>query len=1160
MAQRWLALLAITELPVADLCRASYLQRPHQRYRLAIVATDATGFAQQLTAFLAEPAVVQVPALSRHFAPLSIADADNYWQLWQQADSLPADVLLPCSAELHTRWRCCLQQAEHSVSQHSATQVAATELLREQLALLLCTEAGIGRTLSEAPTVAPEQATELLLPHWPNRQWLLTQIASAYQQGADIHWLALQRWFGPAKPGTSALLPHYPYQKKTFWLDPLPQPAVTNIANAQAPALMNRRQQLSAVPDLCWYSLQFDRSQQFLAQHLIFNTPISPAAAHLAMLLTALPELGSSQPLSIRQLELHQPLVLSNAQRSVQLTLQGPLVNGGGAQLVAELRSSDDVGSPTADWLLHARAEIVATPDSLYQQQQRRLQQLWPQQMIAVAAAATAAAPWYQHLTGLGYQLGSGYQRIQQIWHSGPHQAWCRVEALSDQDSAGAIVAPGLMDSLLQTLICSVPDLIAQMQQGGWIYIPFSIGEVTQFAPLDQPYYWCFSESQAQGTLLTGRVLVFGADGQLKLLADEFAVKQTDQQALLGKFRPSTAPLCWRTEWQTVAATSQLTTAQATANLCYSVAPEGVLPQRWQDVLSHLQPAEVLFQHADKQVLILPALEFPPHCADGEAAAALELQTEWLRQQIPAMLATGQQLQLVLQTNAEHSAQSGAAHSGAICALQQVLRLEYPGQLADLLILPADCPPAVLQQALSTFDATPQGQIKRYQRVDDVSQWLQPRLVPADAVLDGSASSETASDGARLNGTMLYGTPLDGTALLTGGQSALGAVVLPQLFAMGATAVVICSRRAEPADFADWLAAVLTDPLLQQRVHWSHTDVCDATALARCLQWISTTLPPLQAIWHCAGQLADVSLARMSAAQLADVLAPKVRGSLNLHQLCQGLPLRQFVLFSSVAAVFGNFGQANYAIANGFMNGLAQLRAAQGLPGVALCFGPWHSDAAQGGMAQAQAGNISAQGYQWLTPQLLQPLWAALANASGQLVVAQADWPVLAGALQQPAMLQPLLQSQQNLPAASPIPGAANCSVDISYWRQLPRPQAELALQDWLGTQVEAITGLRVNFEQSLMAQGVDSLAAVTIRSTLSQQLALRLPVSLLFNFPTIPLLAGELCQQLFGAITATATTNSTAAEAATTQSFNYLEDLSEAELNALILQEFSAV
>lgn len=1154
LARRWLALLteaglAERSLPFADLCRASYLQRPHHRCRLAFVAADATELQQQLALYLAAPAAAQQPAMRRQFSPLSAAEAAGYWQVLQQTAIPPVDLLLPLPADATANWRLCLQQAEASFA-----QPAAAEWLRSQLALWLLTEAGIDTTAPEAA----EESAGLPLQHWPDRQWLLTQIASAYQQGADIHWPALLRWWGRPATGTAALLPYYPYQKKTFWLDPLPLPVATDAARAvsvQAPALMNRRQQLAALPQLCWYSLLFDRSQQFLAQHLIFNTPISPAAAHLAMLLTALPQLGSSQPLSIRQLELQQPLVLSNAQRAVQLTLQGPLVNGCGAQLVAELRSSDDVGSPTAEWLLHARADIVATPDSLYQQQQRRLQQIWPQQVIAVAAAATAAAPWYLHLSGLGYQLGSGYQRIQQIWHSGPQQAWCRVDALADQDTAGAVVAPGLMDSLLQTLICSVPDLIPQMQQGGWIYIPFSIGEVTQFAPLDQPYYWCFSESQAQGTLLTGRVLVFGADGQLKLLADEFAVKQTDQQALLGKFQPAPAPLCWRTEWQPAAGLPVLASGQPAANVCYAVAPGGVLPASWQAVLSQFQSSEVLFQHADKQVLILPALSFGPQLAD-----ALAQQTEWLRQQLPSLLATGQQLQLLLQADTDNSAAglwADSAHSAAISALQQVLRLEYPGQMADLLIVPADCPPLALQQllhqVLSQFDLTPQGQIRRWHGNDSAGQWLQPRLV-ADAMLHGTvpggAPNRAASDG----------VTLDGTALLTGGQSALGAVVLPQLFAMGATAVVICSRRAAPADFADWLAAILPDPLLQQRVHWSCTDVCDAGALALCLQWISNTLPPLQAIWHCAGQLADVSLARMRAAQLSEVLAPKVRGSLHLHQLSLGLPLRQFVLFSSVAAVFGNFGQANYAIANGFMNGLAQMRTALGLPGIALCFGPWHSDAAQGGMAQAQAGNISAQGYQWLTPQLLQPLWARLAGAQGQWVVAQADWSVLAASLQQPALLQAILQAQQNLPAAHPTPDAANCSVDISYWRQLPRPQAELALQAWLCAQVEAITGLTVSLDQSLMAQGVDSLAAVTIRSQLSQQLALRLPVSLLFNFPSITALAGELCQQLFGQAPQHAEATATAAEAATTHQFNYLEDLSEAELNALILQEFSAV
>jgi acyl transferase domain-containing protein len=1185
LAQRWQQLLANETLPLADLCRASYLQRPHLRQRLAFLVADTSDLQQQLAGYLAGPAVEpvaatghQFAALGNQFAALTVADAENYWQLLQQPDVAPAALLLPRSADLHARWLSGVQQAEPS-----ATSPAVVAGLRQQLAMLLLTEAGIDTHLAKTGELTTELTPELALPRWPDRHWLLTQLASAYQQGADIHWQALQRWWGPATPGTAALLPYYPYQKKNFWLAPLPdsqQPAPNGVEPTIQPALMNRAQQLAAVPQLRWYSLQFDRSQQFLAQHLIFHTPISPAAAHLAMLLTALADLTESKRLSVRQLELHQPLVLNTAQRAVQLTLQGPLLDQSGPQAVAELRSSNDADALPADWLLHARAEIVATPDSLYLQQQQRLQQLWPQQAVAVATgAAIAAAPWYQHLTGLGYQLGSGYQRIQQIWHSAPQQAWCRVDALADQDAAGAVVPPGLMDSLLQTLICSVPDLISQMQQGGWIYIPFSIGEVTQYAPLDQPYYWCFSESQAEGTLLSGRVLVFGADGQLKLLVDEFAVKQTNQQALLGKFRPAAAGLCWRTRWQPVVAAIPGTISGAAAasdtpnstgsRIRYALAPAGELPPQWLQLLDSLHQENS--SEPDKQLLVLPALPL-----DADFASALGLQTEWLRQQIPAGTATGAQLQLLVlepadvntptqsDSSSSDSLPSGSPHSAAMMALQQVLRLEYPGQIADLLLMPSAVPaealPALQQaatEAIVRIDSAPQGQMQRWTQHTGSDQWLQPVLVAAETAF---ADPAAAQDAVAVDGTALDGTALNGTALLTGGQSALSAVVLPQLFAQGATAVVICSRRAKPADFTAWLASILPDPQLQQRVYWSHTDVCDAGALALCLQWIGTALPPLQAIWHCAGQLADVSLARMSAAQLAEVLAPKVRGSLNLHQLSLGLPLRQFVLFSSVAAVFGNFGQANYALANGFLHGLAQLRNTQGLPAVALCFGPWQSTSGQGGMAQAQASNISAQGYQWLDADLLQPYWAALTAAQGQIVVAQADWPLLSARLQAQPLLQTLAAaSTESAVAERDVHSSQQNSqqqVDLSYWRQLPRPQAEQAMQRWLRQQVEAITGLVVDCDQSLMAQGVDSLAAVTIRSVLNQQLGLRLPVSLLFNFPAIPALASELCQQLFGA----APVLPTVAAEPTATSFQYLEDLSEAELNALILQEFSAV
>ena len=63
---------------------------------------------------------------------------------------------------------------------------------------------------------------------------------------------------------------------------------------------------------------------------------------------------------------------------------------------------------------------------------------------------------------------------------------------------------------------------------------------------------------------------------------------------------------------------------------------------------------------------------------------------------------------------------------------------------------------------------------------------------------------------------------------------------------------------------------------------------------------------------------------------------PKIRGSINLHEILLSQPLDFFVMTSSVSATFGSTGQSNYGAANAFLDAFAHHRRMCGLPAVSL--------------------------------------------------------------------------------------------------------------------------------------------------------------------------------------------------------------------------------
>ena len=170
-----------------------------------------------------------------------------------------------------------------------------------------------------------------------------------------------------------------------------------------------------------------------------------------------------------------------------------------------------------------------------------------------------------------------------------------------------------------------------------------------------------------------------------------------------------------------------------------------------------------------------------------------------------------------------------------------------------------------------------------------------------------------------------------GTVLITGATGMAGSALARHVVARhGARNVVLVSRRGLDAPGAAELVAELSAAGGQVEV--VACDAADREALAKVIADIPVQ-HPLTGVIHAAGVLDDAVVTSLTPERVDAVLRAKVDAAWNLHELTRDLDVSAFVMFSSIAGLAGASGQANYAAANSFLDGLAAHRRAHGLAG-----------------------------------------------------------------------------------------------------------------------------------------------------------------------------------------------------------------------------------
>nr|ASA76644.1 polyketide synthase [Pyxidicoccus sp. MCy9557] len=162
-----------------------------------------------------------------------------------------------------------------------------------------------------------------------------------------------------------------------------------------------------------------------------------------------------------------------------------------------------------------------------------------------------------------------------------------------------------------------------------------------------------------------------------------------------------------------------------------------------------------------------------------------------------------------------------------------------------------------------------------------------------------------------------------GTYVITGGASGLGRLFAEFLAKRGRARLALVGRSAPDARVEELL----------QRLReaggegvYLRADVAERAQVQTLVQQAKARFGTIHGVIHSAGVIRDALLTKKTREDMQAVLAPKVRGVLNLDEALKDEPLDVFVLFSSLAAVIGNVGQADYSYANAFLDRFAERR------------------------------------------------------------------------------------------------------------------------------------------------------------------------------------------------------------------------------------------
>jgi phthiocerol/phenolphthiocerol synthesis type-I polyketide synthase C len=355
----------------------------------------------------------------------------------------------------------------------------------------------------------------------------------------------------------------------------------------------------------------------------------------------------------------------------------------------------------------------------------------------------------------------------------------------------------------------------------------------------------------------------------------------------------------------------------------------------------------------------------------------------------------------------------------------------------------------------------------------------------------------------------------DGAWLITGGARGFGLAFAEKLARDGAGALWLTSRSGAGDEAA---LARLRGAAPGTRVEVVACDAADEAATRALVERIGREGPPLRGVAHCAMVLDDALFADVDPERLAASARPKILGAAILDRLTRGAPVEHFLLFSSVAALFGNPGQTAYVAANAGMEAVAASRRAEGLPALALRWGPI-ADAGVLAEDETARALLDRRGAGLMTTaEAFTSLDAALTGSGATdavLTVAPMRWSALAGDL--PILSGPLFSQVEIVRGAVAAAGASSLREAIEGLDGQAALKVAIEAFRSEAARILRQTPEDIDPQRPLSEMGFDSLMGMELKLSAEERYGVSLPVFSLSDGATLATLAARVLADLRG-------------------------------------------